>query len=93
MYLNHGITRDIEMMFLKDYISGVTNGEFEEYPYEDYLKEFGYNGELYVCYEEFLDNEFLNFEYMEGLLSMEDKILSEELMEMYNEHFKTNVAK
>jgi len=33
-----------------------------------FLMECGFNGELYVCFPEFLDNEFLNAGYMKYLL-------------------------
>lgn len=32
------------------------------------LEEFGFDGELYVCYDEFLENEYLDKAYMESLL-------------------------
>ena len=38
--------------------------------YAECHEEFGYSGELYVCFEEFLDNEYLDAEYMIELLSL-----------------------
>ena len=37
--------------------------------FEEYIDEYGYHGELYVCFEEFLDAEYLDAEYMKELLS------------------------
>lgn len=30
----------------------------DDYTFEDYLNEYGYNGQLYVCFEEFVNNEY-----------------------------------
>ena len=35
---------------------------------KDYIQEGGYNGEMYACYKEFLQNEYLDIEYMEPIL-------------------------
>ena len=64
---SHMITPDVEMNMLKDYHKGMVD-DLEEYSYDDYIEEFGYNGELYVCFEEFLDAEFRDEEYMSSLL-------------------------
>ena len=32
--------------------------------YEDWLSDFGFNGSIYSCYNEFLDNEYRDKEYM-----------------------------
>lgn len=39
------------------------------YTFEDYLEEYGYDGELYVCFDEFLECEYQDSEYMKWLLS------------------------
>lgn len=36
---------------------------------ENYLAERGYDGECFACFEEFLDAEFLDTEYMRTLLT------------------------
>lgn len=38
---------------------------------QETLEEFGFDGELYVCYEEFLESEYLDKEYIEILLPRE----------------------
>lgn len=64
---SHMITADREADAIKDYYEGLIDSD-DAYTYEDYLNEFGYNGELYVCYEEFLEYEYLNYVYMHTLL-------------------------
>lgn len=36
------------------------------------FEEVGFNGELYVCFNEFLDNEFQDKDYMKFLLTEEE---------------------
>lgn len=40
----------------------------EEYTFEDYLEDSGYGGELYAGYDEFLDCEYNEKDYMRSLL-------------------------
>lgn len=66
---DHKITAKRKRAHMLDYYKGLLNGDYDEdYTYEDYLDEFGYDGEIYVCYDEFLDNEYLDDEYMHILL-------------------------
>ena len=71
---NHIITTDRDMDSIKDYYDGLVDIDDAENTYNDYLEEFGYNGELYVCYEEFLENEYLEDDYICGLLDNEKLI-------------------
>ena len=75
------ITKEREMDSIKDYYEGLVDND-SEYTYEDYIEEFGYNGELYVCYEEFLDNEYLKEDYIKELLN------NEKLYEIYLQDLK-----
>jgi len=59
---------------IKDYYESLVDMDDTEYTYNDYLEEFGYDGELYVCYEEFLENEYLEDDYICGLLDNEKLI-------------------
>jgi hypothetical protein len=70
------IAAEREMDSIKNYYADVANmvvpyftASGDEYTYNDYLEEFGYDGELYVCYEEFCDIEYHDKEYMCSLLS------------------------
>lgn len=65
---NHMITADTEMDAVKDYFEGLVSSVNFEYTYEDYIEEFGYNGELYVSFEEFIKTEYLDDDYICGLL-------------------------
>lgn len=67
---SHMITVEREMDAIKDYYEGLVNDD-TEYTYDDYIEEFGYDGELYVCYEEFCNTEYNNEEYMCELLDNE----------------------
>lgn len=84
---NHMITADREMDSIKDYYAFLMAEDDEDvnvftYTYNDYLEEFGYDGELYVCYEEFLETEYLEDDYICGLLK------SEKLIAMYHKDIK-----
>ena len=72
------ITKEREMDSIKDYYEGLVDND-SEYTYEDYIEEFGYNGELYVCFEEFCDAEYYNVEYMRTLLD------NDRLINIYHE--------
>ena len=85
----HMIMADREMDSIKDYYECVRDMTIpyftldgREYTYNDYLEEFGYDGELYVCYEEFLEVEYLEEDYICGLLD------NEKLIAMYYENLK-----
>ena len=64
---SHMITKDRKMDSIKNYYEDLV-GSDEEYTYNDYLEEFGYDGELYVCFEEFLESEYRDKEYIAHLL-------------------------
>ena len=68
------ITKEREMDSIKDYYEGLVDND-SEYTYEDYIEEFGYDGELYVCYEEFCDAEYYDVDYMRTLLD-NDKLIN-----------------
>ena len=59
---------------IKDYYEGLIDND-SEYTYEDYIEEFGYNGELYVCFEEFCDVEYYDVDYMRTILD-NDKFIN-----------------
>lgn len=77
----HMITPEREMDSIKDYHEGLV-GNDTDYTYNDYLEEFGYDGELYVCYEEFLDAEYMDEDYICSLLD------NEKLIAMYRKDRK-----
>ena len=72
----HMITVDREMDSIKNYYEDLVDDD-TEYTYNDYLEEFGYDGELYVCYEEFLEEEYFDEDYMCRLLN------NKKLIDMY----------
>lgn len=70
------ITPDIEMDCIKDYYNGLVDGD-DVYTLEDYTFDFGYNGMVYACYDEFCEAEYLDKDYICGLLD------NEKLFELY----------
>ena len=75
----HNVTTEKKAHTIKNYLKFLKENGFdkESYPFNKYLEEFGYDGELYVCYEEFLGTEYLDHDYICGLLK------SEKLIAMY----------
>lgn len=69
---SHMITKEREMDSIKDYYEGLI--EDSVYTYNDYLEEFGYDGELYAFYEEFLEAEYQDEDYMCSLLNNDSLI-------------------
>ena len=78
---SHNITKDIEMDKIKDYYESLVDSDIE-YTYDEYLEEFGYDGQIYVCYEEFCDNEYQDKQYMCQLLD------NEKLIKLYHKDIK-----
>ena len=78
---SHMITKEREMDSIKDYYEGLIDND-NEYTYEDYIEEFGYGGELYVCFEEFCDAEYYDVDYMRTLLD------NDKLINIYHEDIK-----
>lgn len=75
---SHMITKEREMDSIKDYYEGLIDND-NEYTYEDYIEEFGYDGELYACFEEFCGAEYYEVDYMCTLLD------NDKLINMYHE--------
>ena len=69
---SHMITAEREMDSIKNYYEGLVDDS--EYTYNDYLEDFGYDGEIYVCYEEFCDMEYHDKRYMCALLDNDELI-------------------
>ena len=68
---SHMITPERQMDSLKNYFEDARYFPDGEYSYNDYLEEHGYDGELYACYDEFCETEYLDKEYIEHLLDNE----------------------
>ena len=51
----------------------------EDYPFEKYFKEVGYSGDIYVCYDEFMEFEYFDKDYMRCLYDND---------ELYDEYLK-----
>ena len=78
------ISCDIQMDTLKDYYQETTEADREVYPFEEYVLEYGYSGQLYVGFNEFLRAEYLDEFYMKSIFYKNDKLFKE-----YQEDLKT----
>jgi hypothetical protein len=75
---NHGITADKKKDSIRKYYEFLVS-EFSDWQavtitYADYLAQFGYDGEMCACYREFLDTDYLEDDYICGLLNDNDLI-------------------
>lgn len=71
-----------QMESLREYYEMSEEDKSAYEDYDDYLFENGYNGELYVCFDEFLGAEFQDAGYMEYLLGPK---LFEKYLQLSNE--------
>ena len=78
------ISCDIQMDTFKDYYQKTTEEDREVYTFEDYVLEYGYSGQLYVGFNEFLRAEYLDEFYMKSIFYKNDKLFKE-----YQEDLKT----
>ena len=78
----NNITTDIEIDNIKGYYEGLVDND-TDYTYEDYVSEFGYGGYLYACYDEFCESEYLDKDYICGLLN-DDKLIQMYLEDIEN---------
>lgn len=66
-------TKEMRMNVLRGYYTYVQDcieEDFDIDSFEEYSWESGYGeGEIYVCYDEFLDNEYLEKDYIKELLN------------------------
>lgn len=64
---------------LRDYYLNVDAETRYSYTFEEWVNDQGYDGELYTCFGEFLQAEYLENEYMKALLA--DPMLCREYLE------------
>lgn len=64
---------------LRDYYLNVDTETRYSYTFEEWVNDQGYDGELYTCFGEFLQAEYLENEYMKALLA--DPMLYREYLE------------
>ncbi len=55
--------------------------DFEYSSFEEYIEDVGYGGSLYVCYEEFLNCEYQDTDWLTGHLTTEDAMKLAEIDE------------
>ena len=71
------ISCGIQMDTLKDYYQETTEEDREVYTFEDYVLEYGYSGQLYVGFNEFVRAEYLDEFYMKSIFYKNDKMFKE----------------
>ncbi len=76
--LHHGIFRQQEVDALKEYYRYCREAE-QPCTFEKWLEEFGYDGELFACKEEFLLCEYQDEAYVKRLLN--DEVLFNQYQE------------
>lgn len=83
---SHMISKEREMDVIKNYYE---EGIFFAYEgsFTSYLEEVGYDGELYVCFEEFMETEYQDEEYILLLLANDrlSKLYLEDLKRIQSE--------
>lgn len=75
LYKQHWMKRvspERQLATVQEYLDSVAPEDRGDYTLADYIYEQGYNGELYVCYEEFLDVEYKDINFMREILRDED---------------------
>ena len=60
----------------------------EEIPYDSYIEENGYHGMLYVCYDEFLDYEYQDLDWLTTHLASDEAAILANEDEDFSEEFK-----
>ena len=86
--VSHNITPEREIMVLKDYLAlyppqCYSKANPPEQTFEQFLEEMGYQGELYVSFEEFLDCEYKDIGYIKYLLKDLENHLPEYEKDLY----------
>ena len=73
--LSHGITLEREKRELLRYFNENIIEDQDNISYSEYLDSYGYGGMYYVCYEEFLQTEYLDRDYIERLLDHDEVLI------------------
>lgn len=73
-WLNTNVSTRIQMDNLLDYYEVVENGSSESY--EEYLGQNGFGYEIYVCFDEFIDFEYRDRDFIGELLADNNKLFA-----------------
>ena len=65
---SHGYGMKDIFNLVKEWLEEVESNDYEG-DFQEYMEEFGFNGCIYACYEEFLEEEFFDRAYMKELLT------------------------
>ncbi len=80
------ISAERQIDALRNYYQETPEEDRGSYTFNDFIYENGYDGELYVCFSEFSEVEFLDKEYIRSLLD------NEKLFAEYETYFKEKLS-
>lgn len=63
------ISHDRIADLVKNFYDDTKELEPDAYTLSDYFEEYGFNGETYVCFDEFIDSEYRDKGYIKTLLN------------------------
>lgn len=87
---SHGITLEKEIFLMKKYVNeylaySSSHANQPYMTYNEWITENGYNGMYFACFEEFLENEYQDKEYMLKLFfGMKEDFITEYLNDIEN---------
>ena len=80
----HNVTPEREARELMRGYSEILRDD-DETSVSEYISDYGYGGELYVCYEEFLEAEYEDDDYVKYLLQGNEMLYDEYLEDIEKE--------
>lgn len=83
-WINGHTNSQMRMDALRNYYEFLLKNDSKHLSYEEYLLQFGFNGNIYADYEEFRKNQYKNTKYMCKLLDIP------ELINIYLEDLRLN---
>lgn len=72
-WLEEHTTKEERIKTLKGYYNDVITYGYEE-SFGEWIFEYGYSNGIYVCFDEFFDNEYQDVDYMKQLLKYKSLI-------------------
>lgn len=63
---SHMITAERQMDLVRQYYCDIKSGD-TDCSLTEYIEEYGYDGELYACFDEFMENEYEDVAYIKQL--------------------------
>lgn len=70
-WMDSHTTKEQRLQSMQEYYSLFLTEDYCYESYEEYLVDQGINGQIYVCYAEFCENEYQDEDFMKHLLGTE----------------------